>query len=152
MRGVLHGMARSKKNGVAPSIKEKKRGGKSAGGNIAVVETSADGNDSAEQSGGKGSSTTTKKSRSSKKSKDVEGSSGMVGAASRNTRDAVREEVMTQVKFPPVGSFQSSLQYSVNTLLILLILVLNCSLGLVLHQGGTSVQHLRGRFQNSRRL
>lgn len=97
---MLHGMARSKKNGVAPS-KDKKPGRKSTGGTIVVVEAGG-GNGSAGKSGKKGSSTAKKKKSRVKTKKGqaidgAEGDEGSMGAASRNTRDALREEVMTQV-------------------------------------------------------
>ena len=114
--GALHGMARSKKNGVAPpSGKEKKKGRKHTGGSIVVVEAGG-GKGSAGKSGGKDSSTTKKKKSSTRTKKgeagdDVaedEGSvGGTAGAASRNTRDAVREEVMTQVHAVPSRAYSS---------------------------------------------
>lgn len=102
-RRVLHGMARSKKNDIVPSSKEKS-GRKHTSGSIVVVEASG-GKGSKGKTDGKQSSVT-KKKKSSAKTKKVEANvvdedegsmGGTAGAASRNTRDAVREEIMTQV-------------------------------------------------------
>lgn len=104
--GVLHGMAGSSKKGVAPSGKEKKKLRKHTGSSIVAVEAGG-GKGLSGKSGGKKSSTAKKKKSNAKTKKveavdDVEEDEGSMGgtagAASRNPRDAVREEVMTQVR------------------------------------------------------